>query len=155
MLRIITPGRQYEQLAKVMQVAIENALDKAADDIAEQLARPTKTWKHKVNFYVLKKRTGEREIVTTDKAFFFVTRGTRWRYAIMSPDFIAKTQPRVMSSGAGRGGVVMIGKKKLPGIKAREFEEEARDISQRTIANTFNRSISDALKEFHRGLPKS
>ncbi len=150
MSRIISPGKKYEQLPMVLEAAINIALDKTAESISEQLIAPTKTWKHRVVFRIYR-QLGTRIIATDDAPYKFVSRGTRWRYAVMTPDFVAKTSPRRMISTPGAGGVAFIGKKKMPGITAREFEEEARDIEQRTIAKTFNTEIQNALNKFYKG----
>jgi len=52
--------------------------------------------------------------------WFWLDRGTKVRYATMSRNFRAKTQVGNLSSGAGRGGLIFVNKKKpRPGIKAR------------------------------------
>lgn len=83
----------------------------------------TTTWNHKPAFTIEK---GPRSaIVTTDDMpWHYVNEGTRVRRALMSRDFIAKTQPGNIVSGSGAGHVVMVSRKlALPGIKARHFDK--------------------------------
>ena len=43
----------------------------------------------------------------------------------MTPDFVAKTKPRVIGSGQGRGGLAYVDTRRpRPGIEAREYEPE-------------------------------
>lgn len=59
------------------------------------------------------------------KKFKFLDEGTRIRWALMSSDWKSKTKPGKLRSGAGRGKVVVVGKKAMkrprPGIQARNW----------------------------------
>ncbi len=126
---------------KRMARAIENALDGAAEAAKVDFEVTTQTWKHKPEFKI-RKSPGKRVISTDDKPFFFVTRGTRVRRALMSADFRAKTVPRQIRSRAGRGRVVVIKKTiKRPGIKAREFEEVIGEKWNKQLPVTLQRAI--------------
>lgn len=79
-----------------------------------------------------------------DNPYPFVTRGTRVRYATMTPDFTAKTKPRVIGSGQGSGGLAYVDKRRpRPGIKAREFEPE---VAKKTEPK-FKKNAQSAMKE--------
>jgi hypothetical protein len=112
---------------------IEDALDDILDFADEQFEKTYSTWKrqHQPDFD-RETKAGSRRVsgkLTTsgdgsrDNPYPFVTRGTRVRYATMTPDFQAKTTPRVIGSGPGRGGLLYVNKNRpRPGIEAREFE---------------------------------
>ena len=58
--------------------------------------------------------------------WIWLDQGTRVRRALMSPDFKPKTRHRTMGSRMGRGGVLFVSRRiARPGIKAREWSEEA------------------------------
>jgi hypothetical protein len=65
----------------------------------------------------------ERLVVSRHKVYFFISGGTRVRYATMTPDFKPKTSPARYQARAGAGGVAYISKlKPRPGIKPRNFD---------------------------------
>lgn len=104
-----------------MDRAIENFLDAAAENIRVDLGVTVQTWKQRPEFKI-EKKAGERVISTDNLIYKFVSGGTRVRYATMSKDFIAKTRPNVIGSGAGRGKRMFVSRKHpRPGIKARAF----------------------------------
>lgn len=56
--------------------------------------------------------------------WLWLDEGTSERPAIMSSNFVPKTQPGVLSSGSGQGGLVFINPDDpQPGIEAREFSK--------------------------------
>lgn len=87
----------------------------------------TATWNHKPVF--TPERGARSAIVTTDDMpWHYVNEGTAVRRAVMSRDFVAKTQPGNIVSGSGSGHVVFISRKiALPGIKARHFDKSIAD----------------------------
>jgi hypothetical protein len=117
--------------------AINRALDMRAEDIRIDFRVTVQTWAHKPKFVITAHVTEPiwRIIAPEDAGetpasqnpaliYKFVSGGTRVRYATMTPDFIAKTNPGVIGSGQGAGGVAFISKKHpKPGIQAREFNE--------------------------------
>lgn len=130
--------------AKFDSEAFQRAFIKAAERIVPKihadLKRPTMTWVPPVEFEervflgsraaveaggTLAARDGAGvaiQVTTDDKRFLFVDEGTKVRYATMTPDFIAKTKPKSLKAGKGRGGLLFVNKKKpRPGIKARGF----------------------------------
>lgn len=108
--------------ARRHQQAVEQALDKAALVVEADFQKSTATWEHKPVFNVTRE-PGKRTIFTTDPQYNWINRGTRIRYATMTPDFIAKTKPGVLASGTGRGGVLFVSRKHpRPGIEARSFD---------------------------------
>lgn len=127
--------------AKFQSEVFQREFIKAAEHIAPKmhadLKRPTATWNPPVEFeehiYLGARAAAEAEktgaglaivVSTEDKRFLFVDEGTKVRYATMSPDFVAKTKPKSLKAGKGRGGLLFVNKKKpRPGIKARGFSK--------------------------------
>jgi hypothetical protein len=101
---------------------IEDGLDKAAQDTRKEIGKTVSTWKDKPDF-VIEKDKMERLVVSRNKIYYFVSGGTRVRYATMTPNFKAKTSPSRYQARAGAGGVAYISKlKPRPGIKPRNFD---------------------------------
>lgn len=127
--------------AKFQAEAFQREFIKQAERIAPKmhadLKRPTMTWNPPVEFeehiYLGNRAAAEADkagagiaiqVTTDDKRFLFVDEGTKVRYATMSPDFVAKTKPKSLKAGKGRGRVLFVNKKKpRPGIKARGFSK--------------------------------
>jgi len=103
---------------------IQSEIEKVGKDITKDFEKTTQTWNTKPEFKTLTDDNPPSVLVgTDDKIYGYVSGGTRVRYATMTNPFQAKTQPGVIGSRAGVGGVLFISKKHpRPGIKAREFE---------------------------------
>jgi hypothetical protein len=67
---------------------------------------------------------GEERVV---KKFRYVDEGTSVRYAKMTRDFVAKSAPGRLRSGAGRGGFEELDGVFRPGIQARGFGDQIVD----------------------------
>ncbi|MCC7208314.1 MAG: hypothetical protein IT323_13485 [Anaerolineae bacterium] len=133
-----------------MARAIENTLNGVALDVQVDFGVTVQTWKEKPKFNI-KREKYARVISTSSKIYRFVTRGTKVRRALMSPDFRPKTRNRWIGSNKGRGGVVFISKRlKLPGIKAREFEETIQAKWQKQMPKTFQRAIDAEVSRARR-----
>ncbi len=48
----------------------------------------------------------------------------------MTPDFAAKTRPNVLGSTRGAGGLLIITTTPMPGIEARRFEENVKEVEE-------------------------
>lgn len=129
------------------------ALDSAADSVKRDLKNVTGTWNHSVDFKVTLNISGETavaRITTDDDVFHYLNKGTRVRYALMSPDWKSKTKPGRMRSGSGGGRLILVSKRKpwrrsrkrwpRPGIKARGW---MRDV-QRSNTKKLQRDASIA-----------
>ena len=144
--KAIKPSRLKQD---AFRLAALNAMRKVGTQIERDFEKTTATWKHDVEFdraISLSQKDGGPTLVvdTGDKIYKFVSGGTRVRYATMTPDFVAKTTPRVIGSGPGAGGLAFVNKQRpRPGIKARQFHE--------TIANKwrapFKRAMEAAMRE--------
>lgn len=119
---IIPKGKVFD--IRAMERALEDGMDKAAVDLKKDFQLTVKTWSDKPSFGIESKK--ERRIVSAkNKIYFFVSEGTRVRYATMTPNFKAKTAPGRFQAGAGAGGVAYISKRRpRPGIKARKFDDQ-------------------------------
>jgi len=106
-------------------------------DLRREFNRPAKKFKgEKPRFFKETKRAikfirlsvymeGSEEAINK---WNWLDRGTDVRYATMSPDFVAKTAPRVLDSGNGKGRVLFVNKSRpKPGIKAREWRDTIHD----------------------------
>jgi len=110
--------------AKKHARAIDNFLDAGAENIRVDFLTTTRTWKNGPEYEIEKIKREGRRIFTRNKIYLFVSGGTRVRYATMTRNFKAKTQPGVIGSGRGRGGVAFVSRKHpRPGIRARNFPE--------------------------------
>ena len=119
---IIPRGKVFD--AKKIQAQIDKGLDDAAKELTKDFEKTVSTWKDKPRF-VTEKKENVRIVSAKHKVYFFVSEGTRIRYATMTPNFKAKTAPGRFQAGAGAGGVAYISKKRpRPGIKARKFDEQ-------------------------------
>ena len=106
------------------QAAIDKGLDEAAKDLAKDFGKTVSTWNDKPNF-VTDKKKDVRIVSAKHKVYFFVSEGTRIRYATMTPNFKAKTAPGRFQASGGAGGVAYISKRRpRQGIKARKFDDQ-------------------------------
>jgi hypothetical protein len=122
----ITPNERPIPNKAAIERMIQNGLDMAADELKKDFGKTVSTWNDKPTF-VIEKGQGQntRTVSAKHKVYFFVSEGTRVRYATMTPNFQAKTAPGRFQAGAGAGGVAYISKKRpRPGIKARRFDEQ-------------------------------
>ena len=115
-------------------------LDKELEKFAEKKLKPDfdsshATFKHPLKTKIEKTTTRKklsRTVFVSDKAYYFVSKGTKKRWAVMSSDWRSKTKPKRIPSGKGRGRAVLIGKRAMqrrgmrarPGIKGRKFDKQ-------------------------------
>lgn len=72
-----------------------------------------------------------RAVYVDNEIYFYLSRGTKVRWALMSSDWRSKTRPRRIPAGRGRGRAVVMGRRAMmargigprPGIKARKFDK--------------------------------
>jgi len=150
-LKPIFPKAFNKNAIKVLRQPIEEIIDEAE----KEYGKTFKTFDHKPKF--------EKEIKVSDSAvegsyltsgegsrenpYPFVARGTKVRYATMSKDFVSKTQPGVIGSGQGKGGVLFVNKNRpRPGIEDRRWEQ---DIAKK-LGPRLNKKAAKALNEFVR-----
>ncbi|MCA9979250.1 MAG: hypothetical protein KDD89_00385 [Anaerolineales bacterium] len=125
-----------------MVADLEKQLTAVSKDIKADFEKTTRTWNDKPSFEVQSKEL-QRIIRTNHKVYFFVSGGTRVRYATMTPDFSPKTRPNYIGSGAGSGGVLFVDKRKpKPGIKARDFDKAIAKKWQPMIGKRINIKVT-------------
>jgi len=83
---------------------------------------------------------------TSSETYYYLTRGTRVRYAVMSADFQAKTRPGTLPSRPGRGGFVALTNNPLPGIKARNFDKIIKARTEKKFLQIAKRKLREAVK---------
>lgn len=118
------------------------AIARVAADAKRDLQRTTANWNHRVTFSVsktLSRRAADYgfTITTDDPIWGFLNEGTEVRYAIMTQDFEAKTQPDVLDSGEGHGGFDHWGQ--AEGIEARNWSK--------ILAGRYDEILRDAVAE--------
>lgn len=150
---------RFEVLNEVVAVIAEETL------IAKHMfERTVHTWRRKPGFtFEIKARSGlsrrERvriwsKVMTEHDIYFFITHGTRIRWALMSADFKAKTNVRFIGSDTGQGRAVLVGKRAMqaagipprPGIKAREFDLEIQERRQRVFPRKMAMAVARGVR---------
>ena len=122
------------------------AMEKVSKEIEKEFAKTTKTWnEHHPEFYhklTVKYTEIGSAVGTDDEIYGYLNNGTQVRYAHMTDDFEAKTTPKVIGSGPGKGGFAYIGKP-LPGIEARQWDE----VITENYEDRFNKILDAAMDE--------
>lgn len=109
--------------ANKLERILENALTMTAKAVKVDFDTTTKTWTTRPEFQIARGKF-LRKVFTEDANYGFVNDGTTVRYALMSPDFKAKTRPGFIGSGAGAGDLIIVNRNNpRPGIKARQFDK--------------------------------
>lgn len=116
------------------EAAIEHALDVLAEAAAQGFSATTRTWQTHHPDVFIEKSKGLREVGVDDQIYSYVSRGTDVRRALLSFDFIPKTQPGTIGSGAGAGSFITASKAfSFPGIEAREFDKAIEERIDREV----------------------
>lgn len=164
----IKPGKRFK--SAVFRANTRAAAEQVAPEIEKDFAKTTRTWKEKPKFTrevkagaaaggrLAKQVTGSAtgvsvEVSTDSDVYRFVDEGTKVRYATMTPNFIAKTQPNVIGSRRGRGGLLFVNKKRpRPGIKARNFSKLIQKKWQPRFRKEVQRALDKGAKESGHGV---
>jgi uncharacterized protein YeaO (DUF488 family) len=142
--------------AKAITDELFKELSASGFDIRRDFARTTKTWqgdKPEFRKETKRQRGGLRLTIFMVgegiDIWNYLDRGTSVRYATMSPDFQAKTAPRVVDSRRGSGRRLFVDKSRpRPGIKAREWRI--------VLTETWEPELNDRLEAaFERGVKKT
>lgn len=137
--KVIFPKSVLADPRKVVR-AVENALTGLAYNAKVDFDTTTQTWTDRPTF-TIEKSPGKRVVATRSDIYRFVSRGTRVRYAVMTPGFRPKTRVGYLGSNKGVGGMAFVGKVPLPGIQAREFEETVRKKAEKEAPIIVQRAI--------------
>jgi hypothetical protein len=129
-----------------MTAALRDALRQAGRFVAADQARFTSTWQGQPEWAETGPALRGNDLIwrriTRSKPYIYVELGTRVRYATMTPDFTAKTQPRVIDSGPGSGGVLFVNKQRpRPGIEARHSNEVIARSAERYLPEIMSAAI--------------
>lgn len=89
-----------------------------------------------------------------DQRYFYVSRGTRIRWAVMSKDWQSKTAPNRLRAIRGSGQAIIIGKRAMlargipprKGIEAREFDKQIAEKHRKSFAKTMSKAIKDGVR---------
>ena len=128
-----------------------------------EFLRTVQTWRQRPRFYrrVLKTENGiVIQVITDDKVYNILDRGTRVRWALMTRGFIAKTAPGRVGAIAGSGRMFLRGKRAMahwqmehgmiedesdvipsPGIEARHFAKSVKA----SIGKRFRMDMKNAV----------
>lgn len=142
------PNRIQERLRKTVkgQAAFSN----------KQFAKTYSTWGHKPDFETTFEETANQMVGSaltsgegsSENPYPFIVKGTQVRYATMTPDFVAKSTPRVIGSKAGKGGLAYVDTRKpRPGIKAREYEQEIARREEPKFYKRVQKAMSQGAKD--------
>lgn len=139
----IKPSRLKE---KALIAPLLAGMKKTGKEIEVDYKKTTKTWRNKPVFEILSDLNpkGPEVLVGTDSLIYkFLDEGTSVRYALMTDDFQPKTEPGIIGSSSGKGGLVYVDRRRpRPGIKARGFSP----IIQKKFQPRFKRLMEQAMK---------
>jgi hypothetical protein len=141
-VRVIKPATPFK--SSVFREEIVNAVKVIEKDAVADFNKTVATWVHKPKFKSEIKTTGSQSVTLTivpepEKPYLFLDKGTKVRYATMSPDWKSKTEPNVAQAFLGKGKRLFVSKKHpRPGIKARNFTKH--------IAKTYKTELQRETK---------
>ena len=155
MLKMIAVGRvpKAAQQLKAMRKSWETALQEEGKEISRLYGKTYSNWHHKPQEQVSSASSDKEmyvEVKLTGRIYWFVHESISVLRAVFTDDWQPKTQPRVLSSGAGSGAMVYASKKiSKPPYEAREFteaivEERQKPFEKRMRDATFQ-GVKDAL----------
>jgi len=111
-------------------------------------SRTVRTWKNKPVFVSTISTAGGNitSNTGTDNAIYgYVNNGTSVRYAVMTPDFVSKTEPGIVNSRAGAGGFSHFSfQNPRPGITARRFDVAIAKELKNNVAKILQEEINQA-----------
>lgn len=157
----ITAFGPPEITSRRLQGRLLNLVQKYGKKIKTDLDSITLTWDHKPTFNMEERYAGgvyAVRVSTDDEIFGYLDEGTSKRWALMSKDFVPKTEIRTLNSFPGRGKAVLRGQEAMvrhglaarPGIDAREwtllfseihetnFQLDADEILREELGDYFN-----------------
>lgn len=131
-----------------VRLFIEDVLDSTVAEVRQDFLKTTQTWTNHKPDFIIEKRPYFRRVYTVDEIYAYLNFGTRVRHALMSPDFLPKTEPGVIGSKPGAGGVVRVSRLlELPGIKARKFDMAIQKRAQQKLIQRTARGVFDAVRK--------
>ena len=148
-MKAILPGDAPYAAIKAIRHAWFKALQAEARAIKAEYEKTTRTWEHDV-FFNTKVKSGKNEqyaVVWADnRIYWFVHESVSVLRAVFSPDWVPKTQPRVLSSGAGSGRMLYASKKiAKPPYEARKFTEKIIEVRQKPFQERMEAATGEGL----------
>lgn len=149
---------------EAMKLALIATMRDIGEEIRENFEDTTKTWDHQPKFeppFVIPKvgvDTITVETTTEDKVYGWVSQGTKKNYPIprvpgvkrlaFPSEFIAKTSPGIIGSGAGfSGGVMQFPTVVIhPGVEARKFDTEIKNKQEKNFFKMLENGMKIARK---------
>jgi hypothetical protein len=123
--------------------------------LINEFGKTTRTWSWSVDFHHDVQINGDGiniQVYTYDEIYGFVNNGTSVRYATMSDDFISKTLPWHIGSGAGAGRMLFVNKEvPRPGIDARHFDDAIHDQNEGMVVMGMERAMDAAIGKIFGG----
>jgi hypothetical protein len=136
-----------------LRTAARQAAEIAGDKALKLFLQTVKTWRTQTSFWYRTAETNEGvklTFFTDNPKYHFVDEGTAVRYAVMTPDFIARTKPNVLNAFKGKGGLWYMLRKghpdPKPGIAPRNFSEIITERTGPVFRGALQRELSDALE---------
>lgn len=130
-MRLKAVTAEQEKIPRIVHNVISEGMSEFQGLLIKDFKSTVKDWKRKPDFDEKKVVSDKRfviEVSTDNEIYYYVSHGTRIRYATMSQDFVSKTQPKVIPSRRGRGGMVFVSKRRpRPGIKGRKFDKQIKE----------------------------
>lgn len=155
MLRMtaVVAGSAAVKQVEAVQKAWKEALRDERDQISKLYKQTYHNWDHKPAEQKTLHVSGDQwyaEVRLTGRIYWFVHESISVLRAVFSDDWSAKTQPGVLSSGAGSGRMLYASKKiSLPPYEAREFTEAIIDQEvnpfQKRMEQATQKGAKDAL----------
>lgn len=142
--KVIFPEKVLLDPQAVVRVC-ENTLQGVALNVKVDFDVTTQTWNDRPTFTITKAPL-KRVVATKSDIYRFVSRGTRVRFAVMTAGFRPKTRTGYIGSNIGKGGMAFLGKKPLPGIKARNFEPTIGKKWQKEMPAIMQRAIDSEVR---------
>ena len=130
---------------------MKEAATRTGTIVKAQYSRTVRTWRNKPTFTTTTSITNGRISTNTgtdNEIYGYINNGTSVRYAVMTPDFVSKTEPRIVNSRAGAGGFSHFSfQNPRPGIQARQYDVTIAKEQAKNIAKILQEEIDRAVVE--------
>jgi len=148
-MKAILPGNAPYAAIKAVRNQWTKALNQEGDAINAEYAKTYSTWEHKPSFkkkLVVTTKEQYVQVSTEHRIYWFVHESVSVLRAVFSPDWSPKTQPRVLSSGAGSGRMLYASKKiAKPPYEARKFTDEIIKVRQKPFQEAMEAATGEGL----------
>jgi hypothetical protein len=151
--KTIKPKGKFDP--KVFIDKFTEAMEYIVDEFAESYRQSYKTWQHKPYFQSKVYSTSDEIIGMTwttgqpskSNPYPWIERGTKVRYALLSPDWQSQTKPGKLVSSPGRGKVILVSRAHpRPGIKARNFTSIVKKNALKSFPRRMEGALNSAVK---------